>query len=62
MVKEEEVGFCFSHNDKKGVIDFLNCLQPEIADDLAQMGKRARLLAENKYSEEIILNKFLNNI
>lgn len=62
MVKEESVGYCFSQDDKEGIINFLNELQLGLLPELEEMGKRARRLAENKYSEDAILDKFLNTI
>lgn len=62
MVKEESVGYCFSQDDKEGIINFLNELQLGLLPELEEIGKRARRLAENKYSEDAILDKFLNTI
>ena len=60
MVNEESVGYCFSQNDKEGIINFLNELQLGLLPKLEEMGKRARRLAEIRYSEDAILDKFLN--
>ena len=62
MVKEEALGFCFSTNDRVGIINFLDQLQLDSLSQLDDMSKRARLFAENKYSEDVILNKFLHSI
>jgi glycosyltransferase involved in cell wall biosynthesis len=62
LIREESIGFCFSPNDKKGIIDFLNGLTPSYFPLLAEMGNRARIVAENKYSENSILNKFLETL
>ena len=62
LIREESIGFCFSSDDKKGIIDFLNGLTPSYFPQLAEMGNRARIVAENKYSENSILNKFLETL
>jgi len=62
LIREESIGFCFSSYDKKGIIDFLNGLTPSYFPQLAEMGNRARIVAENKYSENSILNKFLETL
>jgi glycosyltransferase involved in cell wall biosynthesis len=62
MVNEESIGYCFSQDDKEGIINFLNELQLGLLPELEEMGKRARRLVENKYSEDAILDKFLNTI
>jgi glycosyltransferase involved in cell wall biosynthesis len=62
MVNEESIGYCFSPNDKEGIIDFLDNFNLNLLTQLEEMGKRARSLVENKYSEDAILNKYLNAI
>ena len=62
LIREESIGFCFSSDDKKGIIDFLNGLTPSYFPQLAEMGNRARIVAEKKYSERTILNKFLETV
>jgi glycosyltransferase involved in cell wall biosynthesis len=58
MVKENNIGFCFSPYDQQGIQDFLKSLNIKHRDCLKEMGKRARQLAETKYSKECILDKF----
>lgn len=55
MVEEEGVGFAFKNEEKESIVEFLRMLTPEI---LAGMGTKARMVAEQKYSEPIILDKF----
>lgn len=55
MVEEEGVGFAFKNEEKESIVEFLRTLTPEI---LAGMGTKARMVAEQKYSEPIILDKF----
>ncbi len=62
MIKEEAIGYCFSPNDKEEIIKFLNNLTLDLKDDLEDMGKRARLIAENKYTERAIMKKFIETI
>jgi glycosyltransferase involved in cell wall biosynthesis len=62
LIREESIGFCFSPDDEKGIIDFLNGLTPSYFPQLAEMGNRARIVAEKKYSERTILNKFLETV
>lgn len=62
MIREENVGFCFEPNDTLSIAKFLNDISLTDLDNLKAMGTKARKLAENKYSEEIILNKFMSKI
>lgn len=55
MVEENHIGYCIEPTDSEGLIHILKNLQRE---ELLDMGYRARKLAENKYSKEIILRKF----
>ena len=59
MVEEEGVGFTFTNEEKDKIVDFLRTLSPEM---LSGMGSKARAVAEQKYSELIILEKFRNVI
>lgn len=59
LIKEEKVGFCFDSNDKNGIIKFMNNLRLNNLPMLNEMGLTARKLAEDKYNENIILNKYL---
>ncbi len=59
MVEEYNIGFCFLPSDNNGIIHFLSTVSKE---QLNEMGVRARKLAEQRYSKEIILNKFCDII
>lgn len=58
MVKENNIGYCFDEYDHKGINSFLSSLDVSMISTLAEMGKRARKLVEDKYSKETILKKF----
>lgn len=62
MITEEKIGYCFDPNDKYSLITFLNNLSVADTDNLKMLGKKARLLAETKYSEKIILDKYYSII
>lgn len=62
VIKENGNGVCFEPNDKDGLIDFLCSLSAENHKKLREMGMISRRLAEEKYSKEIILNKFVELI
>lgn len=55
MVEEEGVGFSFTNGEKERIVEFLRILKPDM---LTGMGIKARKVAEQKYSEPIILDKF----
>lgn len=55
MVEEEGVGFSFTNGEKDKIVRLLKTLTPEM---LSGMGTKARMVAEQKYSEPIILDKF----
>lgn len=55
MVEQEGVGYAFTNEDHQGVIKLLQSLSNE---QLSGMGQKARHLAEDKYAELSILNKF----
>ena len=62
LVKEKKIGYVFETKDKEGIVSFLSSLSLERLSEFKEMGQRARLIAENEYSKEIILNKFLEAI
>lgn len=62
MVKEKQIGYVFDPTDREGIEKFLSSLSPEKCAEFAEMGKRAREVAEKEYSKEIILNKFVEAI
>ena len=55
MVEQEGVGYAFTNEDHQGIVKLLQSLSIE---QLSGMGLKARNLAENKYAEPTILNKF----
>ncbi len=59
LVKEEDIGFCFSPNDREGFISFLDNLSIASLPLLEEKGKKARSVAEDRFSEERILSRFL---
>lgn len=62
LVKENDIGFCFSPDDRKGIVEFLNNLNVDSIPDLEEKGKNARVLAEEQYSENKILTRFMEVI
>lgn len=56
-VSENEMGFCFDNDDVGSLITFLNTLGFESLNQMKVMGKNARLLAQRKYSKNVILQK-----
>jgi len=62
LIREKTLGYCFSVDDEKGIIKFLNNLTIENLSQLEEMGKRGRIIVEKNYSEDIILTKFLETI
>lgn len=61
-VVENQVGFCFEPDDRKGIVSFLLSLGTGDLSKLNEMGRKARFLAETKYSKSIIIDKFIDGI
>lgn len=61
-VEDNQIGYCFEPDDKNRVVDFFQSLTIDNLSRLRTMGKKARELAESKYSKEVILAKFLENV
>ena len=61
-VEENQIGFCFEPDDNNGIISFLHSLNAGELPMLKDMGRKARLLAESKYSKAVILGKFIEAI
>ena len=59
LISEHGVGFVFQPDDEAGIVNFIKGLTLENRQELIQMGKRARALAEREYSETVLLNKYL---
>jgi len=62
LVKEENIGYAFEAIDKKEIVQYLSAISTERLSEFLEMGQKARSLAENKFSEKIILDKFLQTI
>ena len=62
LVKEKNIGYVFEPEDKEGIISFLKSLSYERISEFKEMGKRARMVAEEEYAKDIILKKFLEAI
>ena len=62
LVKEKHIGVVFRPDDKDGIVDFLGSLSKDKQPEFADMGKRARQVAETEYAKDIILNKFVEAI
>ena len=58
MIQDEKIGFCFDADDTEALSKFLNNLSIVSLAVFQEMGLRARKVVEEKYSEEVILNKF----
>lgn len=62
LVKEKRIGVVFKPDDKDGIVNFLASLSKDKQPKFAEMGKRAREVAETEYAKDIILNKFVEAI
>ena len=62
LIKENNIGFCFDSFDKEGIANFFESLTLDQLTMLRTIGSFARSLAENVYSKQIILNKFVSKI
>lgn len=58
MIKEYELGYCFSPSDHAGIKRWLDSLSIEKKKEFEEMGSRARQLALTRYSRTEILKKF----
>lgn len=61
-VEENQIGYCFEPDDRKGIVSFLLSLGTGDLSKLNEMGRKARLLAETRYSKSKILDKFIDGI
>lgn len=59
MIDENKVGWCFNIQEMDKLVSFLNGLSVKDIDDIYNRGQQARDLAVNRYSEEIIMDKYL---
>ena len=62
LIEEYGNGVCFEPNDRESLIKYLRDLSLEKRGSLREMGKISRQLAEEKFSKEAILNRFLEEI
>ena len=62
LIEENGNGVCCEPNDREGLIKYLRDLSLEKRGSLREMGKSCRQLAEEKFSKEAILNRFLEVI
>ena len=62
LAKEKQIGFVFNVDDAEGIKKFLAGISPEKRNVLMEMGHRARMVAEQEYAKDVILNKFIEAI
>jgi len=62
LVKEENIGYSFQHFEHQKLVDFFNSFDEQSILDLNLRKEKARCVAEEKFSENSILNKFYNTI
>ncbi|MGN7864993.1 glycosyltransferase family 4 protein [Chryseobacterium sp. 22458] len=62
LIKEYNIGYQFDPGDQDGLLHFFNNLDGHKLASIFEKGANARKLAEDQFSEEIILNKFINTI
>lgn len=62
LLREENIGYSFQHFEEQKILDFFNSFDETSVKELELMKENARKVAEEKFSEEIILNKFYNII
>ena len=59
MIDEYGVGYVFASDDADGIVGFLKGLSSNKKQELVLMGNKARELAESKYSEKVLLDRYL---
>lgn len=62
LVNEKRIGYVFKPEDKEGIVKFLASLSKNRQPEFAEMGWRARNVAETEYAKDNILNKFVEAI
>ncbi|WP_343663893.1 glycosyltransferase family 4 protein [Chryseobacterium mucoviscidosis] len=62
LLRDENIGYSFQHFEEQKILDFFNSFDETSVKELELMKQKARKVAEEKFSEEIILNKFYNII
>lgn len=58
LIKEHNIGWAFDWQQVEELNSFLNSISSANVDNFCEMGRRARSLAEQKYSEVIQMQKF----
>ncbi|WP_077154569.1 glycosyltransferase family 4 protein [Bacteroides bouchesdurhonensis] len=61
-VKENGLGYCFDTHDREGLLIFLKSLSVAEKTVLVEMGMKSRKICEEKYSKEVILEKFVQTL
>lgn len=59
LIRENNIGFVFAPEESSEIINFLSTLSIKSIDELHRMGMRAKNLALSTYSEDKILNKYI---
>lgn len=59
VIEDNGNGVCFEPQDRQGLMSYLCDLSLEKRETLRKMGRISRKLAEEEYSKQTILNKFL---
>ena len=59
MIDEYGVGYVFASEDVDVIVGFLKGLSSNKKQELVLMGNKARELAESKYSEKVLLDRYL---
>lgn len=59
LIKENNIGYVFEKQDTEALIKFFSSLTLARIHELNEKGKRARILAENSYSQEKIMAKYI---
>ncbi|WP_308005239.1 glycosyltransferase family 4 protein [uncultured Chryseobacterium sp.] len=62
LLRDENIGYSFQHFEEEKILEFFNSFDETSVKELELMKENARKVAEEKFSEEIILNKFYNII
>jgi hypothetical protein len=58
LVKDNDIGWAFDWSEQDKVISLINSFSTGQVKSFSEMGKKARLLIEKKYSENNQLDKF----
>ena len=61
-VEENQIGYCFEPDDRSVIVDYIKSLSDKNISQLIEMGEKSRMVAEQKYSKNAILKKFLEVI